>query len=172
MQINKRLTENQSNLLLLLVGENPLPNAVAACTLASPSSQISLICSDSTKETAKKLQIWLNQAGFNRIDIIRVDEADPVSICKELRLYLDNRPSQSIGLNYTGGTKLMSVHAYRTIEQWCNDKGILPNFSYLDARTLRMIIGPTDPESGEGVSKSYVGRAISLKIEDLMGLHG
>jgi len=64
----------------------------------------------------------------------------------------------------------MSVHAYRALEQWGKQKNMTPVFSYLDARTLQMIFDPVD--AGQSEQRKYVGRAVEMKLSDLLALHG
>lgn len=159
--------------LLLLVGSNPVPNAVAGKLLVKPGGAITLICSEDSLEVAQRLKSWLQN------DVIKVrepndskvDPADPHSIFKGVRKTLDGVNAQSVGLNYTGGTKAMSVHAYRAVEQWCKARSVQPKFSYLDARTLKMVFDPEDPESGQRPYKKYVGDALQIKLKQLMSFH-
>ncbi|MFP4441184.1 MAG: hypothetical protein ACLFVO_28455 [Chloroflexaceae bacterium] len=71
-----------------------------------------------------------------------------------------------IGLNYTGGTKAMAVHAYRALEQ--ADGLTRRYYSYLDARTLSMQFtddhGNTWPERVEA--------RVTVSLAELLMLHG
>ncbi len=102
--------------------------------------------------------------------LIEVDESKPNSIASAVQATLSAAASNSVGLNYTGGTKAMSVHAYRTVERWAMHERLEPVFSYLDARTLEMVFDPVDCASGE--QRIYVGRELELRLEDLLALHG
>src|SRR5207253_8124395 len=73
-----------------------------------------------------------------------------------------------VGLNYTGGTKVMSVHAYRALEKWSNASNKDAIFSYLDARSLHMRFEPV--RSLPAIS-FYVGREVEISIEGLLELH-
>jgi len=158
--------------LVLLVGKNPLPNAVAGKLLVEPGGLVSLICSKGSSEVANRLSNWLKKE-VDGIQVVQkeVEESEPLSIYKGVESCLKG---ESIGLNYTGGTKMMSVHAYRAVEHWANNnKGkikIVPVFSYLDARTLEMVFDPSE-DSING-RRIYVGQDVELKIEDLLYLHG
>jgi hypothetical protein len=66
----------------------------------------------------------------------------------------------------------MSVHAYRSVERWCSDAGVVPVASYLDARHLELVFDPPDIESGDMSQCVYVGREVALTLEQLMQLHG
>jgi hypothetical protein len=162
-----------SNYLFLLVGGNPLPNAIAGKILVTPGGKVILVHSPDTANVAQRLRAWLNKQGIASVDLADVEEeANSASIFRCVRRHVASEKSQSIGLNYTGGTKAMSVHAYRAMEQWAKENGATPAFSYLDARNLRMVFDPPDPMSGAHGHSEYVGRAMELKLEDMLELHG
>ena len=203
------LSEYKVDHLLLLVGSNPVPNAVAGTLLASRRGRITLIHSaeghpDDPRPSdgpslVQRLIGWfrpddsdsaISYPGLSSREVKEAD-ADSVRTCvrKLLDDYeravleeythkfgnLDNVPKVRLGLNYTGGTKVMSVHAYRALESWINERDkrhpIIrrdPVFSYLDARTLQMYI---DPSGGKGTRSFYVGRDVEMSILDLLKLH-
>jgi hypothetical protein len=160
--------------LILLVGANPLPNAVAGKLLAAPDGTITLVHSGSAAGTAyvaQRLHGWLKkQKVVNTVELKEVEESSPSSIVRGVQERLNAIQPKTVGLNYTGGTKAMSVHAYRTVEHWAREKSITPVFSYLDARTLEMVFDPVDAGSSE--QRVYIGRALELKLTDLLELHG
>jgi len=162
--------------VLLLVGGNPLPNAVAGKLLTADSGTITLIHSKDTLGVAQRLKSWLSGEGVAKaVDLKEVSESSPPSIVQGVQERLNAVNAQLVGLNYTGGTKAMSVHAYRAIEQWANEqrskgKSIETVFSYLDARTLEMVFDP--PHAGSSEQREYVGRALQLSLRDLLELHG
>ncbi|SHM92179.1 protein of unknown function [Caldanaerovirga acetigignens] len=158
--------------LILLVGSNPLPNAVAGKLLVEAEGIITLVHSSDSFSVAQRLKEWLERE-HQKKDIVKlkeVKESEPSSICQGVRKCLEEVQGRSIGLNYTGGTKMMSVQAYRAVEQWAKDKGITPVFSYLDARALQMVFEPTDGYLSE--RRIYVGREVMLSLEDFLALHG
>ena len=159
--------------LLLLVGGNPLPNAVAGLLQGKQDGRISLICSAETAVIAQRLQIWLKEkGGFRLPNLYQVDEVNAGTISREIRRSLQAGEGKA-GLNYTGGTKAMAVHAYRVAEMWAEENEMpRPLFSYLDARSLAMVIDPVVPERGEASHATYVGRSVEIKVEDLITLHG
>lgn len=159
--------------LILLVGSNPLPNAVAGKLLVESGGVISLIHSKHTAEIADRLKNWLEnehkKEGTVNIRMQEVNESQPPSIYRGVIDILNEVNEKSIGLNYTGGTKMMSVHAYQTVIRWAKENDTIPVFSYLDARTLEMVFDPTDKYSREG--REYVGLKVEMVLEDLLGLH-
>jgi hypothetical protein len=137
----------KSDHLLLLVGGNPLPNAIAARLLVKPDATISLLHSEMSKEVAQRLQAWLlNTSGLglnqNKVRLVPVDETDPQSIAKKVQEEIQKIKGSSVGLHYTGGTKIMVAHAYRMA---LKEKQKSVCFSYLDARQLQMIFDPENP---------------------------
>lgn len=156
---------------ILLVGKNPLPNAVAGKLLTMPGGKITLIHSWDTAPTARKLQSWLKGEGLPLPEMKEVEESNATSIMQGVLSQLSGSDGKTLGLNYTGGTKAMSVHAYRAVENWGKDKKHKPVFSYLDARALQLIFDAPDPASGEQSSAVYVGELLQVKLNDLLNLH-
>jgi hypothetical protein len=155
--------------LILLVGGNPLPNAVSGHLLVKPGGRITLIYSEGTLDVARRLADWLRKHA--QITVEEVDkrlcvrEQEPVSIYKRVQHVLDRGESNEVGLNYTGGTKAMAVHAYRAVEAWATSRNRKAIFSYLDARTNCMIFD----HSPWAIS---VDRQASLQLDDMLALHG
>lgn len=176
-----KLEDFQSENLFLLIGKNPLPDYVAARMLAkrdasSKPPTLYLVCSAETLEYANKLKDKLGQTQYNCKEII-VDPANQGDIRQEVGK--DFPSGGTIGLNYTGGTKAMSVHAYRAIESLGAGRDI--KFSYLDPRELKLYFDPRpgsseeigfklgDPDSVD--NKPYFERT-KITLEDLLYLHG
>ena len=113
------IKDYQSDRLFLLMGENPLPNYIAAISLLKPQGTAFLIHTERTQLQAQRLQTVLAVTKrFQSASLIDLGnkQADAYCISQEIKKYARGLQG-SIGLNYTGGTKAMSVHAYRTIEQ-------------------------------------------------------
>src|SRR6266850_1942355 len=127
---SKVLAAAKTEHLLLLVDGNPLPNAVAGKLLAESSGTITLVHSGGatgTAEVAQRLHTWLNgQKVAERVQLKEVGESNPTSIFTGVQERLNAVHAQRVGLNYTGGTKAMSVHAYRAVAQWTTEKRVTP----------------------------------------------
>jgi len=154
----------QSDRLFLLMGENPLPNYIAAISLLKPQGTAFLIHTERTQLQAQRLQTVLAMTKrFQSACLIDLGnkQADAYCINQEIKKYARGLQG-SIGLNYTGGTKAMSVHAYRTIEQ------IYPKaiFSYLDSNTLEMYVD-SDIQSSDRIKVSP-----QLSLSEMFQLHG
>lgn len=162
--------------LFLLIGTNPLPNYVAAQLLARQESQIFLVYSTGTDPVQQTLKSELEKLGFKRVESIYVEEARPEHIRNQIRNKAETLTGV-VGLNYTGGTKAMSVHACLALEELTRHdpqnprRPILANvqYSYLDARTLNMVIEDTHFKSLPGIPN--VAAHISVKIEEVLALH-
>jgi hypothetical protein len=158
--------------LILLVGGNPLPNAVSGHLLVKPGGRITLIYSEGTLDVARRLADWLRKHA--QITVEEVDkrlcvrEQEPVSIYKRVQHVLDRGGSDEVGLNYTGGTKTMAVHAYRAVEVWAKVNNRKAICSYLDARAHRMILSflPSGDED-----EIYVGDKLKLNLDQMLDLH-
>jgi len=169
MMEDETLSKYKSDHLILLVGGNPLPNAVVGYLLVKPNGTITLLHSGNTAVTAQKLYAWLNKNAEKRqieltILFKEVDETSPTQIANETVRQLNSIQAEIVGLNYTGGTKAMSVHAYRAVEQWANGKK--PTiYSYLNADTLSLVVD-TQPKP------IPLAGCIRLDFADLLALHG
>jgi hypothetical protein len=160
----ERLKPYQTDNLILLVGTNPLPNYVAARLLLKPHGKIHLIYSSGTESIAGRLEQQFARDGLQceRRPVVR--ESKPRDIYDAIHTIVPNMLG-SVGLHYTGGTKAMSVHAYRAVKDaredaWC---------SYLDAHELKMVI---DDGMGDGRDAEIsVDKAVMLSVGEIAGLH-
>lgn len=148
--------------LLLLVGGNPLPIAVAGRLLVRDSGKITLIHTNGTKSIAERLKIWFTKQTLNKDAIIlrETDRTNRHKIYKTIESAIREREAD-VGLHYTGGTAAMAVHAHAAVTERAKE----PTFSYLDASTLCI-------RFDDGTSH-YAGRteAFSISIEDIFLLH-
>ncbi|MCU0552277.1 MAG: DUF1887 family CARF protein [Leptolyngbya sp. Prado105] len=148
--------------LFLLIGENPLPNYIAAKTLLKPGGTIHLIYTSHTRSQAERLRDRCEDLEYiSELISIEGYEADSYYIQKEVRESVKLLPQTSIGLHYTGGTKAMAVHAYRALIQARPDA----IFSYLDPRRLEMCI---DRKDG---TRFHAKVPISLTLAEIFELH-
>jgi hypothetical protein len=164
------LESYQTDHLFILVGTNPLPNYVASLLVAKENSTIYLLHSGGirgTKEIADRLKSALeNRRQRLKIWPHEVDEVDSFKILQKIEEILEELPPDAtVGLHYTGGTKAMAVHANRVIEK-AYPLGI---FSYLDARTLSLII---DGRNGGTTRSIPVANACDINLQEIFGLHG
>jgi hypothetical protein len=163
-------TAYQTDYLFLLIGANPLPNYVAALLLAKDRSTVYLLHSGGahgTGDVADRLKHAI-QARKPEVAIVpsELDEAKSCRIITKMERLLGTVPPDAfVGLNYTGGTKAMAIHAYRAIEK-AFPSGV---FSYLDARTLSLTI---DSQDGRPSQPIPVRETCKIKLTELLGLHG
>lgn len=158
------LKDYRTDHLILLVGGNPLPNYVAARLLRAPDGKVHLVGSTDTLEIAKRLQSKLLSDGIQTDCPVELKDLSPSGVYKSVSA-LATSLGGSVGLNYTGGTKAMSVQAYRAVQEHHPDAC----FTYLDARTLSMLVD--DPHHTRD-QRIDVSLACSLTVEDIAGLHG
>jgi hypothetical protein len=130
-----------------------------------------LIYSQGTAGIRDKLQNYLNERGFQANSGGEVDAANSPSIINGVLKCL-RTSDETVGLHYTGGTKAMSVHAFRALETWAEGNNKHPVFSYLDARTLQVRIDPNDPKGGGTQLPINVGLEIEVEAKELIRLHG
>lgn len=162
----------QTDVLFLLIGANPLPNYVAACLLTRPNATVYLLHSQekrqNTYNVAERLLAALKRSKYRpnlSIHLRGISRSDPDDISRQMKAILEDvSPAADVGLNYTGGTKPMSVHVYHALRQ------AFPHgcFSYLDATSLTMVIN----REGTPTQRVPVGRKVELDFETLFDLHG
>src|SRR6266851_1742607 len=174
------IRDYQVDHLLLLVGSNPVPNAVAGKLLTRPGGTITIIHSADGLDLAQRLKSWFVNAGHSdkNIGFTQVEESNATLVNERVHEVLEQRENDfsnankarmaRVGLNYTGGTKVMSVHAYRALENWAKSRDREAIFSYLDARTLQMRF---DQARGRDAISFYVGLEVDIGIGDLLELH-
>jgi CRISPR-associated protein (Cas_Cas02710) len=156
--------------LFLLIGENPLPNYVAARLLLNNGGTPYIVYTTHTEKSAKRLQTILKNepTGLKEAQFVALNdyESDAYHIQKEIRDQLNTISNGTIGLNYTGGTKAMAVHTYRVV--FSNDR---PDtvFSYLDPRKLEMCI---DREDGDRIRIKVKPELLQVKLAKLFQIHG
>jgi len=160
----------QTPRLLAIVGSNPLPAHVAATLLASPGGTVTLICTAASRDVATKLIELLEKLGIACEPVLLVDEANRFEMFRLIQAKLGD-VSDLVGLNYTGGTKSMSVHIYRAVEAWAVAKNAPhPVFSYIDPRRRAVVF---DPKPGEIVSTSVPIPAVyPMHLCHLIEMHG
>ncbi|MGF1673720.1 MAG: Card1-like endonuclease domain-containing protein [Rivularia sp. (in: cyanobacteria)] len=163
--------------LFLLIGENTLPNYVAAKLLLNEGRTVYLIHTANTADEAKQLKKVLADEFKVELRSLNHYESDAYYIQKEIKTQLSNINGEKIGLNYTGGTKAMSAHSYRTLfyeeikdntdKVYRQRKDVI--FSYLDPRRLEICI---DREDNERERFKVTPDVLELKLETLFELHG
>jgi hypothetical protein len=170
--------------LFLLIGENPLPNYVAAKLLVNKdgNGNVYLVHTTDTYETANNLKIILEKEdnNFKDVELISIGdyESDAHYISTEISKKLEKLSNGIIGLNYTGGTKAMSAHSYRTLfyEEIKDNKGNNKKykqreniiFTYLDPRKLEMCI---DMENRERERIKITPHTLKVDLVKLFNLH-
>jgi len=170
------LDDSKVDHLLLLIGSNPIPNAVAASLLLNPSGCAYLLFSAATRSIAGYLRHWLtarwHQAGRGMTAVLlddAVNEVDPSSVENAVRQWAVGR-NGSIGLHYTGGTKVMAVHADRALAATLGPMAY--RTSYLDPQRGYLYIDTLYPEGGDLDLVIPTGGMVALSLEHIAALHG
>jgi hypothetical protein len=156
----------KSDHLFLLVGTNPLPNFVAATLMLKPQGQLYLVHSDKTQKVAKRLaRYWIDN--HRQPQFVWVDESDGASIRQQIDHELAQIEDDHVGLNYTGGTKMMAVHASQTIRS--HQKPRRPvTLSYLDARSTKMYI---EHDNDKAFMTEPLLYEVQPSIQEIVRLH-
>jgi hypothetical protein len=159
--------------LFLLVGENPLPNYVAAKLLIKDEGTPYLVHTTGTLRQAQRLQKILKceLVGFQPAQLISLEayESDAYQIQNRISEKVKSIDAGRIGLNYTGGTKAMAVHAYRAVFEFMQKDEREVVFSYLDPRRLEICI---DREDGESVPLKIKPEDLEVKLAKIFQIHG
>ncbi|QSJ20436.1 DUF1887 family protein [Nostoc sp. UHCC 0702] len=163
--------DHKTKHLFLLIGENPLPNYVAAMKLLDKGGTAYLVYTNQTKSQKDRLTQALKNKGFN-VKPVALDKdqtennkSNAYKIYNEVHKYASSIPLyERIGLHYTGGTNTMAVHAYRAIFE-LNTKRNDTVFSYLDASTLEIFVDTSEPEP------FHRGVELEVSLEQLFKLH-
>jgi hypothetical protein len=153
-------SQYQTDNLILLVGTNPLPNYVAAKVLWNGKGKVYFLATAETYAIAERIRGQLALTTKHSQILQSVESSRANQIQKTVREAINNMVG-SIGLNYTGGTKAMGIHAYLAAK---TNKSVV--FSYLDARSLEMNFDESESP------RFPVGRAVQMGVEDLLKLHG
>ncbi|MBD2206441.1 DUF1887 family protein [Calothrix sp. FACHB-1219] len=167
--------------LFLLIGENPLPNYVAAKMLLKEHGKPYLVFSERTEKPAERLKEELGLSD-NEMVPLNNNEANAYEIKKRIREKIKEIQREIIskypdknqfGLNYTGGTKAMAVHAYQALlTPDDNDSKIQlnppPIFSYLDSSSLKMLVD----HRGNPIPLRIPKKSLELSLEKVFKLHG
>lgn len=172
----------QCDHLFLLIGANPLPNYVAARLLTRKNATIHLLYSEDAQ--TQNLPSTRDEAGY-LADVLQTDSAlqsRGVQVAPPRGIHDSNGPAiekqlgricndagltsgtkTSIGLNYTGATKPMSVHTYRTL---ASRFGTRCRFSYLDPR--RIAFWYDNSANEDAIDHTD----ITLSLQTLAAMHG
>lgn len=166
------------NILILLIGSNPLPNYVVASYLMKSGrsdsnelpkpDKIIMVHSEKTKNFAENIINKLENHG-ERVNLENY-ERDPKVITKKIQKKLREigNSVNTIHLNYVGGTKPMSVHGYIAVNDWVSNRNIKVILSDLDPDNHKIILknGRSYPSSGDLLDN------IHLDIATIIALYG
>ena len=159
----------QTDVLFLLVGENSLPNFVAAKLLLRERGNLYLVHSKGptgTGEIARRLARRLD--GY-KSHLIAVNEHVAPDLRTAIEDELADARTGAVGLNYTGGTKFMAVHTYQAVEEFCKRHGRPLTLSYLHADTLELTI---EPGAGQDGLRRPVVHEVRPTFAEIFALHG
>lgn len=160
--------------LFVLMGLNPVPAWAAARLLLRQGGTLYLVHTRQPRFRAVAAEVakrWLATGGRQPI-YVPILPFDSREIVHTLTEQLNTISEGIVGFNYTGGTKVMAIHAYRALETGL-DRGVGgPIFSYLDPEALTMRFDPSR-EIRDGAEPVFVGRAAAaeLSVKDMFRLH-
>ena len=175
-----------SNVLILLIGGNPLPNYVTAKYMIDKTrndqkalpvpDRFILLHSESTKKYAEIIKEKMGLTGYEPLADLDNNERSRKTIIEKITNKLDefqkdNCNITNIHLNYTGGTKPMAVHACNGIIAFCEKNNIESDkriFSYLDPNEFKLVL---DDSKNRYPIEGNLRDKIKLNIDDLFKFH-
>jgi len=189
------MDENKAmNILILLLGGNPLPNYVVAKYLLKTGREDENIMpvpnkilfmyskrsEDFFKTFSKNENLGLKNDIYCDINLDdqhrrpHVIQKKLLNKLKELRQQNDT-PIKSIHLNYTGGTKPMAVNSFAAVNKFIKDSKIKVIFSDLDPDRFKLL--PNNPNDEDENTTAYpldgdLRNCIQLNVCNLFNLHG
>ncbi|MEG4304132.1 DUF1887 domain-containing protein [Microcoleus sp. D3_18a_C4] len=169
MSSNDTFKDDKVKHLFLLVGENPLPNYVAAVKLLGSGGTVYLVYTNQTLSQKSLLQNALKDKGFSSKPVALDKDKRENNKSNAHRIYTKVKEdaekiptNERIGLHYTGGTNTMAVHAYRAIADLPRNDTV---YSYLDAKTLEIFIDEPNSDS------THRAVHLTVPLEVLFKLH-
>ncbi len=156
-----------SDHLFLLVGTNPLPNWVAAKLLLKPGGCVHLVYTSGVEKQMERMRKVLENHEDLSVSFFKTADSDEAQIFEkvsERAKELKKETGKVIGLNYTGGTKMMSVHAHRAL----HSLNLVQSLSYLDARSLSLKFDR--PANAKPIDIA-LSPEIRITLEKLLRLH-
>lgn len=166
------------NILICLIGSNPLPNYVVSKYLMMEErddnmeipvpDKVFFLHSTDTEKYAKNIRNKIEQK--NKVLLVNLgdNEREQEIIMKTITDYLDQISNiTSIHLNYTGGTKPMAVHSYLAVLEYSKNNSILAISSDLNPKTYRIKIN----NGNEYPTKKNLRDIVLVKSKDILELH-
>lgn len=165
-----KLEDYQVEHLVLTVGGNPLPCAVAVKLLLKPGGNIHLVYSAATAKVAKRIYDMFGADHKLAIPLEQFERDSDTVYERVLRYVADLPDDASIGLHYTGGTKVMAVHAHRAVRAARSDVIC----SYLDAARLALYIERPGAQRDLAfpLRDSVIRDQAGITLDTLWALHG
>lgn len=168
--------------LVLLIGTNPLPNFVVADYFLQENPKLRTIWllhseknqyQGGTLEFAENLEklLWRRRLEetnrkmeFRKVPLSDVSDAQAIKRDIENNIGKKINKGEIIHLNYTGGTKSMSTHAYWVVREMSDTD--TTTFSYLDGRNFRLV------SDRKGILEGNLRRHVTATVKELVALHG
>lgn len=169
MSSNDTFQDYKVKHLFLLVGENPLPNYVAAMKLLENGGIVYLVYTNQTLSQKTLLQNALKNQDFSSKPVALDKDKTDNNKSNAHRIYTKVKEdaekiptNERIGLHYTGGTNTMAVHAYRAIADLVERTDTV--YSYLDAKTLEIFIDNPNSDSTHRAVQLIVPLEVLFKL--------
>lgn len=173
---------SKSDKLYLLLGGNPMPNILASASRVKSNGEIICLYTKQTEKIFNQMKLIIDEKniGYNlniKVQGIFLKEATNIEgVKKELdeKVNLDENKDESIELNFTGGTSVISTLSFEKFikESKKYKKEII--LSYLDTESDKlnlMIIKPNCERRFEVIDKCNIDLTFNIEAKDILSLH-
>lgn len=179
---------NKADLLFLIIGTNPFPNLIAAAIRVKNGGKI--ICfhtgqdENGTEKIYRKIADVINEKYKKNISITpyKIDRSNIESIKKDVTNAINNNidflgHGQTVELNFTGGTKVMSSLSYHVFKEIGKGSNINANFilSYIDGEKERIYY---EIIKENNISKKHISESLKnlqgncqFQLNDIFSCH-
>ncbi len=177
------------HVLILLIGGNPLPNYVVAKylleqnrpeekTLPVPDKLI-LVYSEKTRRFITPIIQELPDCQKEQVDL-ESNERTPHIIVQRMKDTLDKLAKESdtsiesVHLNYTGGTKAMSVHSYIAVKGWIEQQRNDIEFILSDLnpkKRNKIVLSKPDSDEEYPLGRDDLRTRVEIDVKKLLPLH-
>ena len=109
--------------MLVLVGEQRIPNAIPVRQFPSSIKRVEMIYSRFTEQAANHLKSWLNQQSVevvDRTELMPTNQVNDFNVQRSIvKTILSDYKCDQVFVNLTGGTKIMSLAAAEVARGFC-----------------------------------------------------
>lgn len=163
------LTGWKTEVLLVLIGQDPLPCYIATQLLTNKGALVYLLHTGGGHSTLKVAERLRDQLLKDRADlkmrILEIDVSDGAKIAGRVRALLAKLPGRpSVGLHYSGGSKPMAVYSYAALSE------VYPGCicGYVEPESLQLVL----QKAGRPLQSIPIAQALEVNVRTLLAIQG